>query len=194
VDYGGVAGPDWYAGAAARIAAALGPEPAIAVLHSGAGALLPSILEAMSERLAGAVLVDALMPHPGRSWVDTAPPALAARVRAMAQDGLLPPWDRWWGAEAMARLLPDAGVRAAFAAELPRVPLAFFEAQAPEGQWTRMRGAYLQLSEAYAEEARQAAALGWPVWREASTHLAMLTEPERIGAGLIEMAQALAGG
>ena len=48
----------------------------ILVVHSGAGGQAPSILAAM-DRAAGVIFADAILPHPGRSWMETAPPALA---------------------------------------------------------------------------------------------------------------------
>ena len=47
----------------------------VVIGHSAAGALLPAIAEAVGKRARGAVFVDAMLPQPGRSWFDTAPPA-----------------------------------------------------------------------------------------------------------------------
>ena len=49
-------------------------DPVVVVGHSAAGALLPAIAEAVGDRTRGAVFVDAMLPQPGRSWFDTAPP------------------------------------------------------------------------------------------------------------------------
>ena len=194
VDYGGVAGPDWYAGATARIAAHLvGEQRIVVVAHSGAGAFLPGLVDALGDRLIGPILADAVMPYPGRCWFDTAAPELCERVRGLESDGVLPPWDTWWGPDAMTRLIQDEAMRAAFIADLPRLPLAYFEARAPAGDgWRTKPGAYLQLSEACAEDAQAARGLGWLVRREALHHLAMLTHPDRLAAILMSMARELA--
>jgi hypothetical protein len=42
----------------------------------------------------------------------------------------------------------------------------------------------LQLSEAYGDEAARARELGWPVRRQLSRHLALLTEPGHIAREL----------
>jgi hypothetical protein len=196
VDYGGVAGPDWYGGATARIAARLAGKPRVVVVaHSGAGAFLPGLAAELGDRLIGFILADAVMPYPGRCWFDTASPELGKHVRGLASEGVLPPWDAWWGSDAIARLLPDASSRAEFSAELPRLPLAYFEARAPGGDaWKTKRGAYLQLSDACAEDATAAEGLGWRVRRERLHHLAMLTHPDRLAAILMSMARELAGG
>src|SRR5438128_1773824 len=84
--------------------------PIVLVGHSGAGAHLPAI----ASRLPGverAVFVDALLPHPGRSWAQTVPDAFVARLEALAVDGRLPPWPEWWGEEAMRELVPDDALR-----------------------------------------------------------------------------------
>jgi hypothetical protein len=196
LDYGGVAGPDWYGGATSRIAAALaGDAPVVPVVHSGAGAFVPGLVDALGERLAGCILVGAVMPYPGRCWLDTAPAALARRLRELEDHGVLPPWDTWFGEGAIASILPDAAARAAFSADLPRVPWAYFEALAPMASaWRDTPAGYFQLSEACAAEADEAAALGWRVRREDLHHLAMLTHPDRVAAILASMARELADG
>ena len=193
VDYGGVSAPDWYEGAASRIARAIsGDGPLMLGLHSGAGALAPCLATRLGDRLAGLIFVDALMPHPGRSWFETAPPSLARRLRRLARDGILPPWDEWFGAEGLVKLVPDAAVRAAFCADLPRLPIAYLEAPAPAGDDLRtVPAAYLQLSDGYAAEAEAAEMRGWAVRREPSHHLAMLTEPARLVQMLAEMTRKL---
>ena len=84
--------------------------PIILVGHSGAGSQLP----AFAEQLGGverAMYVDALLPHPGRSWAQTVPAAFVDRLESQTVDGMLPPWPEWWGDEAMRALLPDDALR-----------------------------------------------------------------------------------
>jgi hypothetical protein len=194
VDYGGVRGPDWYGGAAARILQVLaGDERLLLAVHSGAGGFVPSLAAVLGGRLAGCLFVDAVLPYPGRSWFDTAPPALARRVREIAEAGGLPSWDTWFGPGAIDTLIEDPGLRAAFSADLPRLPLAYLEATAPAGEaWREVPAGYLQLSEGYAAEAGEAEARGWVVRREQLHHLAMLTHPDRVAHMLAEMAHELA--
>jgi hypothetical protein len=188
VDYGGVSGPDWYGAAADRIGAALAPQPAILVLHSGAGGLAGAITRRV--RPAALIYTDAILPHPGASWADGAP-ALAAHLRGLAVDGLLPPWNTWFAADPAARLIADESIRQAFTAQLPRVPLAFLDAPAPPGDAAGIPTAYLQLSAGYADEAAAAKRRGWTVRAEPMHHLAMVTEPAKLAAILLEMAMSL---
>jgi hypothetical protein len=135
----------------------------------------------------GYVFVDAGLPTPGRSWMQTVPPDLAAQLSAMASpEGWLPPWSQWWGDEELAALLPDRVVRERFASGCPRLPLALFEeTHPPVPDWPNAPGGYLQLSEAYEAEAAAARELGWPVTQRRSHHLALLTEPDVV-AGEIQ--------
>jgi hypothetical protein len=136
----------------------------------------------LGEAVQGNVFVDARLPSPGRSWMETVQPGLAARLREMADpQGRLPPWPQWWGEEELAALLPDPAVRQRFTAGCPRLPMAMLEeVHPPAPGWQDPPGGYLQLSEAYEGEAARARELGWPVRRQLSHHLALLTEPGRV--------------
>jgi hypothetical protein len=185
VDYGGVSGPDGYDGVARRVAAAMGQSPWIAVLHSGAGGFAPALAEAGA---AGLIFVDAVRPHPGRSLreVDA---AFVAWLEARATDGRLPPWNEWFDADLLPRVLPDPAVRAAFIADLPRTPVAFLDAVPPAtDSWERLPAAYLQLSRRYAAQADWAEARGWPADRADLHHLAMASHPAEVAALIASLA------
>jgi hypothetical protein len=182
------AGPPYCLPQAEVIARSAGSRPAILIGHSGAGPLLAAA-GALTGQARGYVFVDAGLPIPGQSWMDTVPAGLAAQVREMADaEGWLPPWSQWWGDEALAELLPDPRTRRDFAAGCPRLPLAMFREVHPAApQWPDALGAYLQLSEAYEDEAAEARKLGWPVAEYPGHHLALLTEPGRVAARLCEL-------
>ena len=187
VDYGGVSGPDWYEGAAARIAAAMDAGPWIAVLHSGAGGFAPAIAAA-ARRLQGFVFLDAGLPYPGASIHSIAPPELLARLRAVTADGRLAPWNAWFDADPTLRMIPDPGLRASFVAELPRIPFAYLEAVAPaHPAWEALPSAYVQLSRTYDRAAEQAGERGWQVRRALLHHLAMVSHPEVVAELLADL-------
>jgi pimeloyl-ACP methyl ester carboxylesterase len=184
--------------------------PAVLVGHSGAGALLPAAAKATAEAVAEAtaespteakapsrphtVFVDALLPHPGCSWFQTVPAALREQLRGLASGGLLPPWNEWFPPGTIEELLPDTAQRARFCAELPRVPLAYCEEAGPAAdERDPGRSAYVQLSDAYADEAGQAEREGRVVTRRSAHHLAMLTDPEEIAALLEDAVASLPG-
>ena len=193
VDYGGVSGPDWYEAPARRLTRALAPgSPVIVVAHSGAGGLAPSVVEALGARAAGVVFVDAILPHPGNAWVDTASPALVERLRRRAKDGCAPRWDLWFGERALCVLIPDPERRAAFRADLPLTPMAYLEAVAPAcDSWQALPLAYVRLSGSYDAEADTAENLGWRVWREPLSHLAVIGQPDLVAQALVRAADGL---
>ena len=184
VDYGGVCAPDWYDGVAAKVVEQVDDRPWIGALHSGAGAFAPA-LAAVAQKLVGLIFVDAVLPYPGRSWLEGAPEDLAGRLRAIVVDGLLPTWNAWFPTDPTLRLIPDETVRQTFIQDLPKVPFAFLEARSPDvSDWERLPAAYLQLSMAYEEEADRAKARGWPTRTAKLHHLSMTSEPTTV-AGLV---------
>jgi len=160
--------------------------PVVLVGHSGAGPLLPAIADLVGDRAGGAVFVDALLPHPRRSWFDTAPPSLRGQLLGMASDGVLPPWHEWFPPGVIEELVPDPALRRQFFAEIPRLPLAYFEEPAPTTSDVRAC-ALLRLSAAYDDAADEAKRRGWWVARREWDHLRMLTDPEAV-ADLIVLA------
>jgi hypothetical protein len=163
----------------------------ILVAHSSAGALTPA-LAARLPRVAGVIFVDAILPHPGRSWFDTAPQGLGETLRAGALAGLLPPWSDWWPPGALERLVPHEATRTALIGELEPIPAAFFEEPAPVTELAAPAG-YLKLSEAYEDEARLANRQGWPLVRLPLHHLAPLTDPAAVARSLEGLAARLDG-
>jgi hypothetical protein len=183
--------PPYYGGLASRITAGLDGGPWVVVGHSGAGGLLPAIAEALPGGAGMMIFVDAVLPHPGKAWVDTAPPALSPMLRERAKGGFAPAWPDWFPAGVLGRLLPNREVRAAFEGEARPVPMAYLEERAPATANAQASRGYLQLSQGYEAEADAAAAAGWTVAREALHHLAMITEPDKVAAALHRLIEAL---
>jgi hypothetical protein len=182
------AGPPYCLRQAEVIARSASGQASILIGHSGAGPLLAAA-GAVMDHVRGYIFVDAGLPIPGQTWMDTVPPELAAQLREMADDqGWLPPWPQWWGDQALAELIPDPTARRRFAADCPRLPLAMFEeVHPPAPQWPDAPGAYLQLSEAYQDQANKARELGWPVAQRMSQHLAPLTDSALVAGSMREL-------
>src|SRR6266481_4621288 len=182
------AGPPYCVRQAEVIARSAFGQPAILIGHSGAGSLLAAA-GAIIDQVRGYIFADAGLPTPGQTWMQTVPPELATQLREMADNqGWLPPWPQWWGAETLAELIPDPAAQRHFAAGCPRLPLAMFdEVQPLAPQWPDAPAAYLQLSEAYGDEAAKAGELGWPVAERMSHHLAPLTDPALVAESLREL-------
>ncbi len=184
--------PPYYSALADRIAGALDRQSWVLVGHSGAGGLLPSIAAALRGRAARMVFVDAILPHPGKAWFETAPPALSQTLRDKLADDRVPPWPDWLPPPVLEALLPDASVRTAFAAGAKPIPAAYLAERAPltPDPTARLCG-YLQLSTAYQAEADAAAAAGWSVACKPLHHLAMITEPASVAAALHRLMETL---
>ena len=193
IDYGGVSGPDWYGGVGRRITTQTdGDGPWVVVLHSGAGGYAPAIAAAAT-RLTSFIFVDAVLPYPGRSYLDNAPAALADRLRRDARNGLLAPWNRWFDVDPLPGLIAEPAARRAFIRELPQVPFAFLEAASPaDTAWERLPAAYVRLSTAYEEEASEAERRGWRVRRANLHHLAMVSDPDAIAELLTDLTHEVA--
>ena len=160
----------------------------VVIGHSAAGALLPAIAEAVGKRARGAVFVDAMLPQPGRSWFDTAPPGLEAQLRGLADEDLLPPWHEWFPPGALAALVPDPVRRRRLVAETPRLPLAYFDEPAPQARFAEsVACAFLRLGAPFDRAADKAHRLGWWVTRRDWDHLRMLSAPDAV-ADLIAQA------
>ncbi len=164
--------------------------PVVLVAHSGGGPQLPA-LAARTRGVVGMVLVDALLPHPGRSWSQTVPDAFAAKLKAEAVDGRLEPWPQWWGDERMRELVPDDELRAAFVHACPSVPVASIDEVMP--QLPDPPAVFVQLSEAYTPESDAARRRGWPVLTLDAHHLALLTAPADVADVVLRAATRLPG-
>ena len=92
----------------------------VVIGHSGAGSFLPQIGEALGERLAGLVFVDAVVPP--ELGFHTTPGDMIDTLAVEDPEGLLLPWLEWWPDEDVADLLPDANDRRLLAVDMPRVP------------------------------------------------------------------------
>jgi pimeloyl-ACP methyl ester carboxylesterase len=183
-------GEAYYAAISGSLAATIDAadrDPAVLVAHSGAGALVAGVISRLRTPVERTVLVDAILPHPGLSWFDTAPADMRAHLRTGAEDRHLPPWDRWWPPGALERLVPDSDLRAELISELEPLPLDYFEEPAPPEELSGPCS-YLQLSGAYDDEARVAGRLGWPVVRLPLHHLAMMTQPLAVASALARLA------
>ncbi len=83
----------------------------------------------------------------------------------------------------------------AFASELHRLPLAYFEERAPAVFLSSdISCGYLQLSAGYEAEAGIAKSQGWPVRGLSLHHLAMLTHPEEVAMALESLIEAMRTG
>jgi hypothetical protein len=162
-------------------------EPAaqlLLVAHEAAGPLLPQIAfarRAAGHPVSGYLFVDALLPRTLRTSsllevMESADPVASTHVaQHLADGGRYPDWsDR-----ELADTVPDAADRALLLASLRTRRLDYFTEPLPLPEdWPDAPCAFLQLSDAFAQEARSAELRGWPVGRVDAHHFWALTDPE----------------
>jgi hypothetical protein len=166
--------------------------PFVLAVHSAAGGVAPAVVAAAKGQVRAVLYVDAVPPHPGRCWFETAGDGLVSSLKAKARDGMIPAWDQWFPAGALESLLPEGALRERFVGELSPTPLAWFEEAAPETDLPSDVGwGFLRLSKAYEREAAEARRLGWPTLRRDLHHLAMATHPAEVAGGMLALTRLL---
>lgn len=164
-------------------------EALVLVAHSNSGIFVPVISDALARPVSCSVFADATLPA-----MDGPTPAAGEDflpfLRGLAgPDGRVPRWTDWWDEEDVAPLFPSPRTRAEVTAELPRLPLAYYEERVPvPAGWEDHPCSYLLFSSAYTAVAGQAAERGWPVRRLPGEHLHQLVDPGGVAAALLELA------
>jgi hypothetical protein len=166
-------------------------QPVVLVAHSNAGVFVPVIRHDLPWPVACSVFADATVPNRSGPTPNAGEDFLPF-LRGLADpDGRLPRWTDWWEGEDMSALFPGPSTRDLITAELPRLPLAYYEEQVPvPGGWDDHPCRYLQFSPGYAGEARKAAERGWPVLSLPGEHLHQLVDPEGAARALLELTDA----
>jgi len=174
--------PDDFAAAAAHSTISIGAPLGI-VGHSGAGPFLPIIASQLNVDPEVIVFVDAVLPPCEGSFRPSA--GFMRFLEAHTEGQLLPKWSEWWSEQVMEELVPDDYQRSAFVAEMPRVPLSFYQRSLiMPPRWCDTRCAYLQLSDAYQADASRATSLGWTVESRRGTHMDIVNFGEEIAKSL----------
>lgn len=107
----------------------------------------------------------------------------------------MPPWSKWWGEDAMHALVPNPQVRQRIEAELPELPLDYFEEAIPvPDAWDSVPVAYIRFSDAYEAEAQEAGRRGYAVEHVPGGHLHAVVEPATVAKRIVEVAERLVGG
>ena len=179
------------ASAAAALRTVPVEQAVVLVGHSGAGALLPALGQAIPHRVAAYLFVDAGLPLDGRSHLadmDDAVPEIAQPLRAyLAAGGRFPTWRE----EDLCEALPDASLRSQLVAELQPRDLAFFNEPIPGfAPGSHASCAYLQFSAAYEGAAVRARQRRWPVHHMPSGHFHMLVASQEVTTALLDLTRA----
>jgi hypothetical protein len=180
---------DWSAQLLAVLPAVDAP---ILLGHSAAGLLLPALAAALNA--SALVFVDARVPPPQGRTRPVDGPFLDFVKTLATDDGLLPPWSRWWPDGTIEAHFPDPVLRAQFEADLPRLPLTWFDDSAEVPVWDTRPCGYLQLSRLFEPEALAAAKRGWPVVQIDGTHLHPALEPIESADAVLALVDAMKQG
>jgi len=159
---------------------------AVFVAHSGAGPLLPTIVERSRSLGSSLVFVDAGVPAETGN-TPLMPEAVLEHLASLAEEGLLPPWSEWFGPDVMASLIPDATKRELIVSELPRIPLDYFSGLVPPlRKWPADRNGYVLLSDAYLDDVEEARHRGWTVVKLLGKHLDLVTRAPEVALAIIQ--------
>jgi hypothetical protein len=170
------------------------PSPYVLVGHSGAGALLPLIANALSQPPSAYLYVDAGVLWQPASRLDMLYTENSHTTQAEAFEVFLKEGGRFpeWTDEQLRDLVAADDLRHALVASLRPKPLSFFTEVIPvPAQWEQVPCAYLQLSPTYQSYADAAAAKGWLVERIPTHHFAMLSNAPLIAETMIQMVRRL---
>jgi hypothetical protein len=163
-----------------------GTTGAVFVAHSGAGPLLPSIVEQSGAIDPALIFVDAGIPLVVGE-TSLMPAELLEELTSLARDGELPPWSEWFGPDTMSMLIPDATKRRRVMSDLPRLPLLYFTGSVPEVRpWPAACNGYVLLSEGYVVDANEARKRGWTVVEAMGEHLDIVTRPRAVAEAIYQ--------
>ncbi len=106
-------------------------------------------------------------------------------------DGVLPPWTRWWSREQLADIIPDHLFDSIDAA-CPQVPLSYLDTRiSPPAGWAESGCAYLAFGNTYAAEQAFARGRHWPVQVIEGGHLHFLHDPPVVADHLLDLVSPL---
>jgi pimeloyl-ACP methyl ester carboxylesterase len=163
----------------------------VLVGHSGAGALLPAVARAIRQPVVAFVFLDAGLPSPGRSRLDSMAdegPGGAAFATELAT--ILDAGGRYpeWTDDDLAPLLPNAARRREVLAEMRPRGRDFWTEPLPDATFAPgARCAYVQFSDTYQTAADAAEAMGWPLRYLSAGHFHHLVDEKAVADSLIEL-------
>ena len=170
-------------------AAMVGPGTTL-IAHSNAGYLAPSVRNRAGTDTPVIFMDAALPPESGPTLL--APSRFRDHLSSLADDdGLLPPWTRWWSREDMDGVIP-AEEFDELDRDCPRLPVSYFDTQlvAPPG-WVEGPNAYLAFGTTYAQELNLARESGWPHTVTTGGHMQFLFDPVSVAAEILNLIERL---
>lgn len=157
----------------------------LVVAHSNAGFAAPAVRSCSEgSRL---VFVDAALP-PETGSTTLASDGFYAHLASLADEqGVLPPWTRWWPRDDLAGVIPEERFDE-LDRSCPRLPLRYFQGRlTPPPGWATRPSAYLAFGGTYAEELVFARTHGWPVEVLDGRHLHFLHDPVTVAQRVLAL-------
>jgi pimeloyl-ACP methyl ester carboxylesterase len=156
----------------------------ILVGHSAGGLLAAYLAGSLNAK--SFICLDAMMP-PEHGVTPPVEPDFLKFVHSLpTEEGLLPIWTDWWEGDLLAEAPMTPSLKATFLAELPRLPVSWFEDSFNMPNWSCAKRAFIQTSPVFRDEATRAEERGWPVIRLKGTHLHPALAPEETAAALVD--------
>jgi len=156
----------------------------VVVGHSMGGLLAARL--AADIHAAGVICLDARIP-PETGPVNPVEPEFRKFLDTLPlTDGTLPPWHEWWDVDVFGDTNLPSDRREAVLADIPALPLTWFDDQFDMHDWSGIRKGYVRTSHTFIEETRKAEAMEWSTVRLRGTHLHPATEPEETAQALID--------
>lgn len=100
--------------------------------------------------------------------------------------GQLPPWHEWWPVDVFEDAPVTKHLRITIEAGNPRLALDWFNDSIEMPDHSAAEAGFVRTSRGFAEDARKAEALGWPVIKLRGTHLHPAIDPDETVDALVE--------
>ena len=163
---------DW----SAKLIDGLTPTDRPVIVGHSMGGLLAARLASELEAI-GVICLDANMP-PELGPTPTVDPEFHAFVKTLPLDnGLLPPWHKWWPRDVFEGTNISPALKADILDEIPRLRLEWFADHFDMPSWAETKRGYLRTSPVFANEAKMAEERGWTVIKLKGTHMHPAIEP-----------------
>ncbi len=171
---------DWPADLKSRLPALEYP---VFVGHS-MGSLLAARLAAEYPR-SGMICLDGDVPRASGPIPPVADSFRPVLDQLPQEDGILPPWDRWWPLDPFEGWPVSDQEKARITSDIPQLPHSWFDDQFEMPDWDHAAKGFVQLCPWFDSEAARAEKMGWPIVRVKGIHLHPAVEPAETASAII---------
>ncbi|MFV0457656.1 MAG: hypothetical protein ACK5MT_02620 [Actinomycetales bacterium] len=135
--------------------------------------------------------MDAALPPEAGSTAVAAEGSRAQLTALADEQGVLPPWTRWWSRDDLVSVIPEELFNE-LDRNCPRLPLRYFDGHvSPPPGWATRPCAFLAFGNTYAREQVFSRAHGWPVADLDGGHLHFLHDPVTVAQHVLALDDAM---